>query len=259
MALTDKIQHSIELLRKNESFALNLNADGYYLAFSGGKDSQVVYELCKMSGVKFVAHLSLTTRDAKEVLQFIRKYYPDVIWHRPTKNFTKLIEENRSLPLRQSPYCCRLIKEVCGTNQLVVNGVRKAEGGKRRNRDDGVNHVCVMGEDKFVISPIVDWTTSEVWTFVRNSIGHYCELYDRGYHRIGCIVCPNASPRIKQKQDRDFPRFRLPIIKGIRKCIEYGNYKEFESAEEVYAWWISGIPQKKWLANKTQYKINYDT
>jgi phosphoadenosine phosphosulfate reductase len=256
LALTDKIQHSIDLIKKHESFALNLNPDGYYLAFSGGKDSQVIYELCKIAGVKFVAHLSCTTRDPKEVLHFIRKYYPDVIWHRPEKSFTKLIEENRSLPLRQSPYCCRLIKEVGGTNQLVINGVRKAEGGKRRNRDDGVNHVCIMGEDKFVISPIVNWTTNDVWTFVRTQIGYYCELYDKGYHRIGCIMCPNASPKIKQKQDRDFPRFKLPIIKGIIKCIEYGNYKEFDDAEDVYAWWISGVPKNEWLANKKQGKLN---
>lgn len=252
MALEDKIKYSIDLIKKHESTALKLNLDGYYVAFSGGKDSQVIYELCKMSGVKFKAHFSCTTVDPKAVLSFIHDKYPDIVWHRPEKSMFKLIEENRSLPLKQIPYCCRLIKEIHGVNTLVINGVRKAEGGNRRKRNDEVNHVCIMGEDKLVLSPIVNWSNADVWNFVRSKIGYYCELYDRGYHRIGCINCPNASAKEKQKQNRDFPRFRYPFVKAIQKCIDYGNYKEFENADDVYDWWISNIPKRKYIANKEQ-------
>ena len=57
--LEDRIKYSIELLQKHEKTALNLNPEGYYLGFSGGKDSQVIYELCKKAGVKFTAHFNL--------------------------------------------------------------------------------------------------------------------------------------------------------------------------------------------------------
>lgn len=42
----DKVQIAMERLR---AFEPN---EGYYVAFSGGKDSQVIYHLCKEAGVK---------------------------------------------------------------------------------------------------------------------------------------------------------------------------------------------------------------
>jgi len=62
--------------------------EGYYVAFSGGKDSIVVYDLVKRAGVKYDTHFSVTTVDPPEVLQFIRNYYPEVEWH---------IQENQCL------------------------------------------------------------------------------------------------------------------------------------------------------------------
>lgn len=256
MSLDSKIQGAIQLLKDNEELALKLNTDGYYVAFSGGKDSQVIYELCKMAGVKFKAHFSLTTVDPMELLRFIRSKYPDVIIHRPQKSMSKLIAENRSLPLKQIPYCCRLIKEIHGVDNLVVNGIRKQESNDRKNKKASVTHICVMGQDKFILSPIVDWDKKEVWGFIRKHIGFYCELYDDGFERIGCIFCPNASPRIKIKQLKRFPRFKLLYLKAIQKCIEYGNYKDFDGAEDVFMWWISGIPKRKWFAMKNQTKLD---
>ena len=64
----DKIQHSIELIRKAEKLALSYNDFGFHLAFSGGKDSQVIYELAKMAGVKFKAYFYKTSVDPRELL-----------------------------------------------------------------------------------------------------------------------------------------------------------------------------------------------
>ena len=48
-----KLQHSIELLRKAEKLALKYDAnDGFFLAFSGGKDSQALYHVAIMGGGK---------------------------------------------------------------------------------------------------------------------------------------------------------------------------------------------------------------
>ena len=40
--------------------------EGYYVAFSGGKDSITVLDLVRRSGVKYDAHYSLTTVDPPE-------------------------------------------------------------------------------------------------------------------------------------------------------------------------------------------------
>jgi phosphoadenosine phosphosulfate reductase len=252
LALTDKIQDAINLLVKHEATALNLNPDGYYVAFSGGKDSQVIYELCKMSGVKFNAHFSMTTVDPPELLSFIKIHYKDVAMHRPEKSIFQLIKINRSLPLKQIPFCCRLIKEIHGVNSLVINGVRKQESHRRKDKEATVNHVCIMGQDKLILSLIANWTHSDVWNFIHQHIGYYCELYDQGFNRIGCLFCPNATPKEKQSQLRRYPRFRYAYEKAIQACIDYGNYKEFNGASDVFDWWISGKPKRKWIADRNQ-------
>lgn len=252
--LEDKIKYSIDLLKKYEDNAIRLNPDGYYVAFSGGKDSQVIYELCKMAGVRFKAHFSCTTVDPKEVLRFIHSKYPEVIWHRPPKSMFKLIEENKCLPLRHLRFCCRLIKEVGGVNNVVVLGVRASESRNRAKREE-VEHHCVAGDDKIVVKPIFNWTNADVWNFMRNNIGYWCELYDRGYHRIGCVLCPMASPRAKRQALAVSPRFEYAYKKAIRKCMGAGNYKQFDDENDVFNWWVSGKSMKKYIANKKQLKL----
>lgn len=79
MNLQSKIDYSITLLRKSERMALELDPEnGFYLAFSGGKDSQALYHIAKLAGVKFKAHMNLTSIDPPEVIRFVKRNYPDV-------------------------------------------------------------------------------------------------------------------------------------------------------------------------------------
>jgi len=57
--------------------------EGYHVAFSGGKDSIVVYDLVKKAKVKHQAYFAMTTVDPPELLKFIKKSYPEVKWVRP--------------------------------------------------------------------------------------------------------------------------------------------------------------------------------
>jgi phosphoadenosine phosphosulfate reductase len=255
--LEDKIKYSIDLLKKHEQTALKMNPDGYYLAFSGGKDSQVIYELCKMAGIKFKAHFNCTTVDPKEVLHFIRERYPDVIWHRPEKSIFKLIEEKGILPQRYLRFCCRILKErSSGIGCVTVIGVRKQES-KNRSKTKEIKHQCIKGFDKITLCPILNWSTKEVWEFIKNQIGYYCELYDRGFSRIGCILCPVVGSLKKKKRELELaPRFEYAYKKAIQKCMDNGSYKQFENSDDVFNWWIRGESMKKYFANKTQYKLN---
>lgn len=59
-----KIDYSIAMLRRYEKLAkLYDPEEGFYLAFSGGKDSQCLYHIAQMAGVQFKAHMAMTSVD----------------------------------------------------------------------------------------------------------------------------------------------------------------------------------------------------
>lgn len=60
-SIEKKIQNAITLLKMFEAKAIEMHPEGYYLCFSGGKDSQVIYELAKQAKVKFQAYYNVTT------------------------------------------------------------------------------------------------------------------------------------------------------------------------------------------------------
>ena len=89
---SDKVKRAIQLFQMFEDTAVRYHKDGYYLAFSGGKDSVVLYVLAKMAHVKFQAHYHLTTVDPPELVRFIREAFPDVKVEYPELTMWDLID-----------------------------------------------------------------------------------------------------------------------------------------------------------------------
>lgn len=128
----DKVEEAIKRLKSFEP------EDGYYVAFSGGKDSQCIYHLCEMAGVKFDAHYSVTSVDPPELVRFIKEHYPNVsrdIPHdkdgKPITMWT-LIPKKGIPPTRTIRYCCAELKEKNGAGRVTVTGVRWAESIRRK-------------------------------------------------------------------------------------------------------------------------------
>ena len=127
-----KVENAIKRLQSFEP------PEGYYVAFSGGKDSQCIYHLCQMAGVKFDAHYSVTSVDPPELVQFIKRQYPEVIFDLPRyaegKQITmwNLIPKKDMPPTRLARYCCEELKECNGEGRIVVTGVRWAESARRK-------------------------------------------------------------------------------------------------------------------------------
>jgi phosphoadenosine phosphosulfate reductase len=130
--MVDKVELAIQRLKSFEP------PDGYYVAFSGGKDSQCVYHLCQMAGVKFDAHYAVTSVDPPELVRFIKANYPDVVWERQHDKNGKpitmwsLIADHTLPPTRKVRYCCAALKEPGGAGRIVVTGVRWAESVNRK-------------------------------------------------------------------------------------------------------------------------------
>lgn len=228
-----------------------------YVAFSGGKDSVVLLELVRLSGIKYDAHFSVTTVDPPEVLNFIRDNYPEVIWEKPLKTMWQLIVENGVPPTRKMRYCCKLIKEVCGDGRTVLTGIRADESSARRNRQ--IVERCTMGADKLYVNPILDWTAGDVWTFIRKHKLPYCLLYDEGFTRIGCVLCPNNRKRTRDIER--WPGFHKAYLRAFGKMLERRKEKGFkttwETPEDVMAWWLQD--DAKYVdSEQAQLKLDLD-
>lgn len=122
--LKEKVNRAMRLFQTFEEMALRMNHKGYHLAFSGGKDSVVIYRLAQMAGIRFEAHYHLTTVDPPELVQFIRRDYPQVVIDRPPLSMWQLIPKKQIPPTRKARYCCEVLKECGGEGCFTVTGVR---------------------------------------------------------------------------------------------------------------------------------------
>ena len=262
--LPKKTARAISLFRMFEKTALGYRPEGYYLAFSGGKDSVVIYWLAKMAGVRFTAHYHLTTVDPPEVVRFIRKEYPKVQIEKPELTMWELIVKKQIPPLRRVRYCCEALKEHGGEGAFTVTGVRWQESRKRKQRTsleiltskDRIYLNCDNEESrrqvetcalkgKRVLNPIIDWTEEEVWRFIRTYGLPYCVLYDLGFQRLGCLGCPLASTKNREREFARYPQYARAYIRAFDRMVEArmasgkprGSWKDGES---VFWWWMYG-------------------
>ena len=281
-SLKKKIEYSINLLQKAEKMALRLDPEnGFWLAFSGGKDSQALYHVAKMAGVKFKAHMNLTSVDPPEVIRFVKGQYPDVELIKPKMSIFEMAKRKHILPTMKIRWCCAEYKETNGVGKVTLIGIRNQESIRRAKRkevstkfkgkrseqtfDQWSKHeekmvACVDGKDKILVSPIIYWTEKDVWEFLNENGIPHCKLYDEGYTRIGCILCPMASYKYKIRDMMRYPHVKRNWLKVIQWIIDNGYAcHNIQDVEVGFRWWISGKSFDKFYADEVmQQKIKFD-
>lgn len=235
----DKVQMALDMLREFEP------EDGYYLAYSGGKDSTVLLDLARRSGVKFDAHYNLTTVDPPELVYFIRQQ-KDVIIESPEKTMWELIVEKGVPPLRFARYCCEVLKERGGIDRKTLTGVRRAESSRRSKRQQVER--CTKYGSKTYIHPIFHWSDADVWEYIHSRNLPYCGLYDEGFKRLGCICCPMSSNQAKEGER--WPKFKAQYIRTFQKMVDKKiadgfDVGDWRTGQDVWDWWVSPPPVEK--------------
>ena len=71
-----------------------------------------------------------------------------------------------------------------------------------------------------LINPIIDWTTDEVWEFIREYKIPYCCLYDEGFKRLGCIGCPMGTVKHRMMEFERWPKYKNLYLIAFGKMIE---------------------------------------
>lgn len=242
--LAAKVTRAVALLQAH------VPPEGYYLAFSGGKDSCVIKRLGQMASVKFEAWYSNTTIDPPELVKFIRQHHPDVKWKNPMASMMyHVAQAPMGPPTRKARWCCEMYKETAAIGRMVVLGVRAAESARRAARWNEVTTDAARKNTRTsnAICPIVHWTDSDVWRFIRDERLPYCSLYDEGFKRLGCVGCPLADrepmfrrwPRMKDNWHRAICENWTRYHSGVRADGRGYFQGKFADGEAFWHWWLN--------------------
>ena len=226
---------AIERIKTASKMSLHHYGQPLVCTYSGGKDSDVMLELFKRSGIKFEVQHSHTTADAPQTVYHIRKMFrqlelqgvkASIDYHKQTDGnritMWNLIPKKLLPPTRIMRYCCSVLKESGCANRMIATGVRWAESTGRKDREafeviasQKKNAIRISDEKmlltdnedtrrlfekcelkaKTVVNPIIDWTDDEVWDFYNHECKKHNELYKMGFCRVGCIGCPLAAKK----------------------------------------------------------------
>ena len=252
----ERIQQSLQIMK-----SLYDPQKENIIAFSGGKDSIVIWHLAQHSGLDFNYNHSNTTIDPPGHLRFIRDNYPNVQIINPRYSFYKVVEQY-GLPTRHRRFCCQHLKEYIGKGARVFEGLRIDEGVKRGLRLSKLKEPeqCdTRIKGKIHVYPILNWTEKNVWEYIHTNGLPYPKLYDEGFTRMGCVGCPLANQSQRINEYKLYPRYVYAVIKAIDKNIKAGKClsKFFNDPYEAFYWWISekSIKQHKELS---LFKIDYE-
>lgn len=216
-------------------------------AFSGGKDSQVCYHLCRDAGLDFDAQYSITRFEPPELIKFIRENYPDVTFRRAYR--CSLVEEiaTRGLPNRWCRWCCDAKHKKTDGYDVAVIGVRSAESSRR------AANWRIFGQKKdrsYYVCPVFDWTTADIWEYLNDRGLPHCNLYDKGFTRIGCVCCPLA-PKNMQRDAKRWPKVAnmlyLGFCKNWEKAVASGGKTKYGNPYRMLEFGTPRAAFENWL------------
>ena len=228
--------------KQGKRVLLSTKIDRFIASFSGGKDSQVVLDLCTRAipptdfeviysdtGYELPPSLALY----KDVEAYYKQKFPSLRFltarnHESVLNYWDKI----GTPSDNHRWCCSVMKTaplyrklMSGTDKkqkfLAFEGVRAEESVSRSEYNrigKGVKH-------KFVVNarPILNWNTTEVFLYLLEHNLHINSAYRVGKPRVGCILCPFGSPWDDMVVNNCYPGNLKPFLDRIEKNADSRN------------------------------------
>jgi phosphoadenosine phosphosulfate reductase len=246
--LQKKVNFAIKLLQSAEKMAAQVGQP-LEIAYSGGKDSDVILELARMAGVKYRAIYKNTTIDPPGTIKHAQERGVEVI--RPKRTFAQVIEA-AGIPSRSHRVCCAHLKEYKILDHAVI-GVRRDESRKRKERYKMPDECRVYNKKNDIRAhhyfPILTWTAEDVAAFLQErGVKAHPLYYDEhgNFHperRLGCMCCPLMS---KKKRIADFkahPQMVRFYIKAAQRYVDKHPVSKMTKLFKgnVYDWFTSQI------------------
>lgn len=225
--------------KEGKRVLLSTKIDRFIASFSGGKDSQVVLDLCTRAipptdfeviysdtGYELPPSLSLY----QDVEAYYKQKFPSLRFlmarnHESVLNYWDKI----GTPSDHHRWCCSVMKTAPlyrklmeGTNKrqkfLAFEGVRAEESVSR----SGYNRIGKGVKHKFVVNarPILNWNTTEVFLYLFGHKLHINTAYRAGKPRVGCVLCPFGSPWDDMIVSNCYPNSLKPFLDRIERTVD---------------------------------------
>lgn len=243
------------------NFLKKYNKDAY-VCFSGGKDSLVTLDLAIKSGIDKVVFCD-TTMEFQETLDYIRKVeeFYDIRVETVTapEPFFKLVYKI-GFPSRTMRWCCKVYKfsplAIFARENKVksyITGLRSEENVRRKQYSkNDENHLI----DSKQINPILDWSSKDIWDYIKRDNLPVNPLYNLGFKRIGCWPCPFKSKvdwSLIKKFFPDKSNFLDKTLKSIFKNCEGVGIKNLDDFLKNFKWTAYRRPQNSEIQGKIEY------
>ena len=228
--LEAKVKQSIQMTKE---YTLKNLDKKIFVSISGGKDSDVIKDIVNRAfnelreeGINVDYNLIAfnTSNDTAETYKHLKQHHKmtkeNII--SPEVGFYQWIvdKKNYFTPTRFVRNCCSTYKEgqltkIMGKKEdtLTFLGMRSPESVKRKDYDFDLNEAQKkigkkpnVPENWLRFLPIVKWTDAEVWLYILNRKMKYNDMYNKGFNRIGCLICPYQSDVVELLIKNHYPK-----------------------------------------------------
>ena len=213
--LVKKVEQAVKLLQVCYKAA----GEPLEVAYSGGKDSDVILELAKISGIEYRAIYKNSTIDPPGTIKHVKENGVEI--RRPKDSFFSMMSK-RGYPNRYKRFCCSVLKEYKILDNSVM-GIRKCESTKRAKMYTEPTACRIYGSKKNhvnAIYPILDWSDEDELEFIEERGIKLHPLYYREdgsidiTKRLGCMCCPLKYYKKRLQDFKQYPG----MVKAYLRC-----------------------------------------
>ncbi len=159
--------------------AVRIDPDIRIFTLDTGRLPQETYEVWERLEKKYRIKIEPYFPDTRSVEEMVRRYGPNLFYQR--------------IELRK--LCCQVRK--LEPLKRALSGLEAWICGLRREQSVTRSKVRKIEVDRIhggilKINPLADWSTEEVWAYIRENNVPYNSLHDKGYPSIGCAPCTRA-------------------------------------------------------------------